>query len=427
MTNDSPNPTNILSSTDHGDDMQLRVRYQSTYAAWVSLSMLIAETEVQEVYCEQHEDVLLRKANGKYHGCQVKTRLPRLGPFKSDDAQIKDSISRFIELEKDFSGYFERFIIATNVAFWQSDTNSKNLPHLIGLAHSMNSSTPPLSREIRKLVNEWCDKHKCERELVWKVLDRLELQPELPQFIDIEKQLAFKIAEVLDQAFRRADELQRAAKALVQLVSDASSLNHNNPLFRYFVFVKDPPSAEEAAIIAGKKICKEAVLQSIQQCFDEAVLLTSGNHIPISELPAGTHRLEKKLAGGGISVAEIDLLKSFKYSADVLLLQWLNKYGKARASARYDHLRLMVTEDCYEAAGSVASKDELYGAKMLARVRSNLKTSVAHQLNHLKEMGVTYNHLLGVAGILTEDCKVWWSDAFELEEGGAANVAEPAG
>jgi hypothetical protein len=427
MAHEPPTPVSSLSATDHGDDMQLRVRYQATYGAWLALTLLIDQTAVQEVYCEQHEDVLLRKTTGKFQGCQVKTRLPKLGPFKTDDSQIKDSISRFIELEKAYRGHFERFIIATNVAFWQSTKNSKNLPHLIEIARSMNGSKPPISNEIRKLINEWCDKHSCDRSLVWKVLGRLELQSELPQFHDIESQLAFKIAEVLGETFRRVDEVSRAAKALVQMVSDASSRNHTNSLFGYFVFVTDPPSAEEAAIIAAKKICKDDVLRTIRRCFDEAVLLTSGNHIPVSELPRGTGKLKKKLAAGGLSIGEIDLLKSFHYSADVLLQQWLYKYGPSKTSARYEHLRLIVTDDCYEAAASAGSPSGIYGAKMLARVRSNLKQSVGYQLNQLSEMGVTYNHLLGIAGILTEDCKVWWSDQFELEEREEPDAAESIG
>jgi hypothetical protein len=121
----APTPITALSSVDHGDDMQMRVRYQSTYAAIVALGLLLDETGIQEIYCEQHEDVLIRRVNGKFQGCQVKTRLARLGPFKADDAQISGAISRFIELDLQFPGSFERFIVSTNVGLWQVTANFK--------------------------------------------------------------------------------------------------------------------------------------------------------------------------------------------------------------------------------------------------------------------------------------------------------------
>jgi hypothetical protein len=124
------NPSEILSNSDHGDDMQLRVRYQSTYGAMIALGMLLDTVEIEEVYCEQHEDLLLRRTDGTFCGCQVKTRHPKLGAFKTDDAQISDAFARFVALDIQFNGKFARYIIATNVAFWQQEKNSKSLPHL---------------------------------------------------------------------------------------------------------------------------------------------------------------------------------------------------------------------------------------------------------------------------------------------------------
>jgi hypothetical protein len=415
-------PSIVLSASDHGDDMQMRLRYQTTYGAFVALAMLLDATDIVEIYCEHHEDVLIRKANGKYRGCQVKTRLASIGPFKADDSQIKSALSRFVGLDIEFPGYFEKFVIATNVGFWQGADNSKNLPYIVGLAQDSNGHVPQTSREVHKLVAIICADHNCKRVTVWGVLARVVLQPELPQFHDIEKQLAVQIAVVLGETHRRFDELTRAAKAAVQLVGDASSLNHSSPLFRYFVFVEGASGAEETAIIESKRISKGRLLQVIRQSFDDAILLSSGNRIDVTTLPPGMTKIEQKMAAGAISAAEIELAKDLKFSMDRLLQEWMYKYGSKEASRRYDHLQLIVKDDSFEASGHTKAAGP-YGPAMLARIRFNLKTSAAHHAAQLGSMGVTYNHLLGVTGILTEECTIWWSDPFDLTGHGGGDAA----
>ena len=62
-------------------------------------SLLDDEAETEEVYCEHHEDVLVKKRGGRFHGVQIKTRFDEAGPHKSTDEEIAGSIKRFIELE----------------------------------------------------------------------------------------------------------------------------------------------------------------------------------------------------------------------------------------------------------------------------------------------------------------------------------------
>lgn len=416
--NENLDPAIVLSQSDHGDDMQRRLRYQATYTATIALGMLLEPAEIVEVYCEHHEDLLIRKTDGTFCGCQVKTRQAKSGPFKADDGQIKQALSRFVALEIQFNGKFSRFVIATNVAFWQQEENSKNLPFLIKVARLViTGAKPKLSNEIRKFIKSVSDEQKCKRDLVWSVLARTALDPELPQFDDVEKQLAVKIAEVLDEPHRRLDELARAAKALVQKVMDASSLNPTTPLTRYFVFLENPTGSEEVAIIAGKKISKDQLLKAIRTSFESETLLTSCNRIAVTDLPQGVNLLEKKMGTGGVNVSEIALLKDFKFSTDRLLQEWMWKYGAEEASRRYDHIHLIVKDDCFEASARTQTKSSTYGPAMLARLRENLKATISTPSLKLSHMGVTYHHLLGVAGILTEDCTVWWSDQFNPNQG----------
>lgn len=65
--------------------------------------------EFVAVYCENHEDVLLRKATGKYVGVQVKTRKFDLEPFKATDKAVIRAIGRFAHLEAAFPQWFDEY------------------------------------------------------------------------------------------------------------------------------------------------------------------------------------------------------------------------------------------------------------------------------------------------------------------------------
>jgi len=126
-------PDTVLSQSDPGDDVQRRFRYQATKAAMLALSLLDDEAEVEEVYCEHHEDVLVKKRGERFHGVQIKTRFDESGPHKSTDEEIAGSIKRFIELERKFDKHFDGYTIGSNAGFWNEDKTASSLPYLLSL------------------------------------------------------------------------------------------------------------------------------------------------------------------------------------------------------------------------------------------------------------------------------------------------------
>jgi hypothetical protein len=66
-------PDVVPATDDPGDDTARRYRYQWTYAG-IICCMLLDDTEnVAEVFCEHHEDVLLKHTDLTFTGVQVKT------------------------------------------------------------------------------------------------------------------------------------------------------------------------------------------------------------------------------------------------------------------------------------------------------------------------------------------------------------------
>lgn len=121
------------------------------------------------------------------------------------------------------------------------------------------------------------------------------------------------------------------------------------------------------------------------------------------------------MAAGGLSLSEIDHLKDLKFSAEHLMSEWYYRYGHERAQEYYEHLRVVVREECLAAQQNSQQASTLYGSGMLSDLRKRLQQRSTVQGAATPEC--SQEHLLGMAGILTEDCKVWWSTQFELPGG----------
>ena len=100
-------PDQIIDGTDPGDDTYLRYRYQSTYAAIIAVSMMKSSSGVAEVFCEHHDDILVKRTSGKFYAIQVKTQQPGGLPFKSDDNPIQKALTKFLKHEIHFGDHFE--------------------------------------------------------------------------------------------------------------------------------------------------------------------------------------------------------------------------------------------------------------------------------------------------------------------------------
>lgn len=419
--NVTPSPANTLSLTDPGDDTQRRYRYQAFYAALISLELLIEDTEFEEVFCEHHEDTLIKKKNGKFVGIQVKTRQPGRDPFKADEEQIINSLCRFVEQDIQFPDCFEKFIIATNYTFWNEEKeNSRNLYYLISLAQEacINSSAT-LRKGLSNCVNQI---KKClekrgnkgiDQESILDVLQRIELEEELPKFDDIESRLAKQIPDFFTEAGETGyDDLLYAARGLINRMFEAGSLQHVSGRTMYFSLFSNHKQMKTASIIDGKRISKTVVEQVLKERIHSNVLFSTRNHIPIEELPKGFRKTELKMAAGKVSANNIRNAKDYKYSTETLLNRWIHKYGTSKASRQFDQLKLIISSECQEVYDQKYSIEKPFGHEMLIDVRERIRNRITKEPDLF--FRCTYEHLLGVVGILTEMCEVWWSEEFDI-------------
>lgn len=409
----SNSPNTTLNHSDPGDDVQRRFRYQAAYAAILSASMLKEDSKISEVYCELHEDVLLKLRNGKFQGIQVKTRMPHLGPFDIHDGEIEKSISRFIALDGKFKDKFEGFTITSNVAF--SREKNKCLRTLCQLAKDGKSNE---LLKARTASNKWIETlaKKCgvTTNEVINVLSRLRLRDDFSTLDDISGKLFQALVIHPELKSQTTGTVSKICQDLISKHSAAASLNHDSPMEEHFILGVNPIKAKEEAIIKGKQITKELVTDIISTAISDPVKLFIKDSKGINSLPKGDKILETKMDAGGLAIENIQLIKDQKYSFEALTASWLYKMDVEEASRRYDQVKMIVQNECQEAHDEENLNDREYGTKMLINVRKRLRTR--HEKERSSFFDFSYDHLLGIVGSLTEECTVWWSEKFDLKK-----------
>lgn len=417
--NATPNPANTLNTTDPGDDIQRRFRYQAFFAAVMSLELLAENSEFLEIFCEHHEDTLIRKRDGKFIGIQVKTRASGRDLFKADDDQVIKSLARFVEQNIQFPDCFSYFIIATNYAFWNEGKSAKNLHHLLELAKGVHQEHHPI---INGVLSKYIDRiTKClnernadtiDKHTILNVLGRVRIQEDLPKFDDMESRLVKHIPECYDAGEAGLDDLLKAARVLINRMFEASALQHVSARNMYFSLFEKKAQVHADTVIAGKRITQEIVNQILRESLSNESLLAAQHPVSISALPKGMRKLEIKMATGKISAPNISRAKDFKFSTEKLLNEWIYKHNPQTANKRFDQLRMIVGNECQEAFDSKFSAQQPFGKEMLTEIRERLRRRLTTNPNLFFEC--TYEHLLGIVGILTEQCDVWWSEEFEI-------------
>ncbi len=421
VAEEKPSPENELDTADTGDDTQRRFRCQAAYAATLSLDLLNPTSEFEELFCEHHEDILVRKKDKSFIGIQVKTRESGRDLFKANDPEIINSLKRFVEQHIQYPNQYSRFVLATNYAFWNERKNSQNLKHLLQSIQIASGNNPPqlspvISGYVKHLIGEIDEglKPQATTDTVLGVLSKTRLEDNLPKFDDIETALTNCVPDCYQHNGVGFDDLLRASKTLIAKMFEAASLAHTSPRSSYFSLLSNPAQATVDTVIEGKRITKEKIHSMLTELLSEETLLTTLTSVSISDLPRGMRTMELKMAKGKVSAENIHHSKDHKYSADILFNGWIYKYGVDRAIARYKQLSVIVANECQEAYDELRRKGEPFGQDMLIAVRARLRARYTNEQGSF--FGCKYEHVLGVMGILTELCDVWWSEKFEIPE-----------
>lgn len=442
-------PTAVLNPSDPGDETQRRFRYQHVKTAHYLLSLFDDTEGVEEVFCEHHEDVLIRYRGGQLRAVQIKTREDGRVPLKAIDDEVTKSITRFIETEKAFPNQIERFILGCNCGFWTEEKNGSNLIHLVEEARACTPTK--VAKRVADYLKALCppppkppkatakaaksgvapppptpppgpppEPHDKVVERALAVLQKLYPERGIPLAAMDELLLKSLVQCSLFSMNHTYGDLRAIADRVIAAVYAASAHRHASPKEQYFEICREPSKAHADSIIQGKRFDRKRAEETLRASACSGLNL-SPTPFQIDWMPLGTRKLDAKMTAGGLTIDQVNEAVHQKLAAEYVLSSWLMKHGKREANGRYQDLRSAVLTACNEAkqrvvaAATNATPPPPYGSEMLRLAREliqNLHTQANGSLH-----GLRYDQLLGIAGVLTEECSIWWSDQFTIPEG----------
>lgn len=402
-------PDQSLDKSDAGDNTQNRFRYQAAYAAYLAAQLIGELSPYECIYCELYEDILIKCKSGKFIGVQVKTKEKSKGPFRFGEDEILKSLKRFIKLDIKFPEIFESYVLATNCGFTNS-RDGTDLPYAIELLKK-NERLDKKGHVFFGKIEALSGLANCSKKEVLSTLNKVNIVDwaDLERFPTI---LAEDIAKLTNNQNEQRPILLKMAEEMMNLTSTAACRSTNLSQPSYYKLLQDPTGTLTSAILENKKISRDMVEKCLMSCKDSVILLRSITPRPISLSPMATKIMELKMSKGGIDIDNILLMKNNNWSAQTLFVEWLHKRGRIEAERHADHISLLVWNECQSVHNNIKTLERLYGQEMLKVVDSKLRDTYNGLKDQYRE--ICYPQILGIAGILTEDCKIWWSERFEI-------------
>lgn len=405
-----PSPETTVAGGDPGDETANRYRFQWTWAAVVCCILLDDTEDVQEVFCEHHEDVLLKHRDGSFTGHQVKTRRDDQPPWKAKDEAVLATCVRFAKLESAYPGRFRRFCFFTNHPLYSAG-NGQDLPHVL---KSIKDATSVA--DLPSYVTPWVRRvarGACVTEAVaFAALSKTVASADLPKLNDALMRLIHAIVLCWSPAAECSHEaVERAAQMLIDECGRASSLSHEQLLPAYVVAAVDE-DADMAARIDGKRMTLARVHDILESGRDSTATLAGDPTLFVEPGEGSTELLHKKLDAGGFSAVSRNSAEDLRDKADYLGIVWLKKHGNDKGRQRYDHVRSLVLSDAGRAFDATQSEVDGFGPAMREDLRRRFlqRREAGDQL-----FDSTDDHLEGFAFSLTAQCKVVWSHARPWE------------
>ncbi len=412
-------PVDEVDETDRGDDIIRRFRFQIGYVALKAISLLGADCVAVCIYCEHHEDALIELANGKFIGSQIKTREVGFPPFKSTDEQILSALVRFCKEDAAYPGQFEGFCLATNGVFFKGD-GADDLRNLTECARVNPELTGLTNRNtLRRLFVNIVTESGVPLEGVIGTIAKLQLD-ERHTGVDLDPLIVQGLSEVDGCAEIRHAHLLKAASLLRDGLMSASSLAHSRSQILANSPTLDIAQRTKALTIANKRVDGAFVTKCITDAgpltgTPAQELLAIQDYLQRDGSPAIMSRMEAKMAVGQLSVMEVEQFKDDVRTLERTFLRWKEKHDFKEANDRLQHLQGLALQQCRSLHDGSLAPPGFRNPIVTDRraLKAQLVSTASTEAQTL--FGCRPEHIAGAVGMLTEDCRVWWSAPFDFE------------
>ncbi|MFW9888156.1 MAG: dsDNA nuclease domain-containing protein [Candidatus Thorarchaeota archaeon] len=408
MNSNETSPSEELGDTS-GSRSGLGYSYQAACIAAISLDLTDSPTPYSKIYCEHQDDILIEKVDGEFIGIQVKTQGNTRNKLKSTDKDVIQSFQNFIALDNKYPSYFSEFQLIVNTGFWHRPGSGDDLSY--ALNHYVKSPTPqvPSRGKFKQLIDSLTSE-TIDVNSVYSTLKKVKLRP----FFDF-KALEFAIALKLSKKFRLGtksfDGVRRVARHLI-MEMDARCSIHEDYLRRYHeIFWESSRMPLDEAVIDAKTVSLETVNQIVKDNLDPSITLRYRDPAKSVHLPPGLDSMERKLLKGEVDLENVNHLLDCKYNAWEFFYNFILE-DNAEMIDSYQTAKVVIRECCLAAQGEAQTEEGAYGMEMLKELRRRLLDLHIIGVGDSARENILH---MGIVGILTEECEVWWSETFDIE------------
>lgn len=419
MNQKPQDPASVEAIGDPGDETQRNFRYQHGYGAILLINGAQKPEIYSAIWCEHHEDILAERIDGFYEAYQVKTRRPELGDLDLRHDEVKGSLERFVKLEARFPNKFSSFCLVSNVDFLacgldiQDQAKVKRSPVRFLEAIQKLDSVEDLVNPFNEPFNAMVDAFSCDKSLLFDVLKKVKLKKGPPrENFDTEISHTYLGNYEPCKAMSKV-KLNTIRDEIIQQVYKASSLYIDDP-DKYLEDILTP----SFSTIKAKRIPITIVEECLGQAKDMVFRYQSyGSTLKIDENVQEKNILKKKLIKGNLEDTILTMTRRtisserrlFEKGYDPSInLQELLAQLESVVQAECDEAKVEATVE----VGSL--DDKKFGGLMYAKLSAKLKDIAENNPNIVSNE--PFETLFGIAGLLTENCSVWWSDKFNVDE-----------
>lgn len=398
-----PSPEHSVVTNDGGDETASRYRFQYTWAA-IACCRLLDETEdVTEVYCEHHEDILIKHNDGAFSGHQVKTRDANQPTWRTDDKQVSVALKRFVQLDHNYPDCFRSFHFLTNHPFHVT-TAATSLPYFLGQVGEAQA-LEDLANPVRRRLGQLAIAAQVSESIVYRALKKTTTSSELPKLRDATIRLIDMLTDCWEDASECPHEvIRQVARALIDECARASALDHRQLLPAYVPALN--PASNDLARIDGKRMTLERVERVLHDGMTSTATLTGLPELRPTPGQGHGDLLLAKLDAGGFSIVSRNSAEDLRNKADYLAIASLSRLGHAKGLKRYEHMRSLVLSDASRAYEETTDQHSSFGPVMREALRRRFQD---RRLRNEQLHDYMDEHLEGIAYSLTAQCVVQWS------------------
>lgn len=412
----SRSPTEVRDH-DPGDATQLNFAYQYGYGVILLAAAARGELPYITLWCEHHEDLLCERTDGLFDAYQIKTRQPERGPWQLIDDDFSKSIRRFVSLEKQYPGWIHKFSFVSNARCSDSEAKDKiglsplQLLRAVAAApdgtelHADTEKNAKLCAALSRLAST-CD---CTEDVLMAVLKRVGII-EGPPRQGFEAVVAHNHLGMLSQSRHLPpEELSRLRDEVMHRIALASSLRNVDPA-RHWSPVHG--NDQEHPELLAKQVSLTAFQAMLSDRPEVPFQFVAGPRtFTLGGAVKGASVLAQKLTRGGLG-EHVTVMQTRAFSAERHLMELA--YRKPDTiDDTLNQLSELVLGTCLEAKLQAEQGGGVYGPRMLSEVYTRIRADCA-------ERPAMYDKqqpecLLGIVGLLTGECLIWWSEKFTLE------------